>query len=82
MPLVIVSCDAVQVDSTVLVEFTDGSFKSYRWAPITQSDNASRLRWLTPEQVADEIHRRQMLRAPLPRCYHPPSSIAGAAFWR
>lgn len=81
-PLVVVSCDAVVEGSQVLVEFTDGSFKVYRWAPFSSSDSASRLRWLTPEQVLSEVSLRLHPRATLPRGYNPPSSIAGAAFWR
>ena len=67
----VVSCDVVVADCDVVVEFTDGALRAYSLtAPLggpstqvcfgtraTSADVEKRLRWLTPEQVRDEICR-------------------------
>lgn len=79
-----VSCDAVVEGAQILIEFTDGTMKLYPWHPYSRSDGPKRLLWLRPDQIEQEIGRRNTVyRAGRPgSSYHPPSSIAGAAFWR
>ena len=74
--------DAVIEAETLLVEFNDGDFKAYYWNP-GQKWNLPSFRWLTPEQLVALVRAHNLaLRPVIPRGYHPPSSLAGAAFWR
>ncbi|MGK2884338.1 MAG: hypothetical protein ACSLE8_06115 [Rhodococcus sp. (in: high G+C Gram-positive bacteria)] len=79
-----VSVDSVFDGYSLLVEFLDGSFKSYTVeSPRRAKDHLGNLRHLRAEQVLDRVSTWNKISRPAPmHGYHAPSSIAGAAFWR
>lgn len=76
------SVDCVFEGDILLVEWNDGSLSQYRFEEVP-SWRRPNLRWLKPDEIAERVHRHNLAERPCPsRSYHPPSSIAGAAFWR